>query len=73
MKTLGNRVGFTDASITYKIQQREERISAIEDTIEGIDMKVMENTKAKAPISKHSINPGHNEKTKPKNNRYGRE
>jgi hypothetical protein len=28
--------------------------------------------KKKAPISKHSRNPGHNEKTQPENNRYRR-
>ena len=45
MKNLGKRSGVTDASIPNKIQEIEERISGIEDTIEDIDTSVKENTK----------------------------
>lgn len=37
METLGKWAGTTDASITNRIQEKEERISGIEDTIEEID------------------------------------
>ena len=37
MENLGKRSGGTDASITNRIQEIEERISGIEDTIEDID------------------------------------
>ena len=47
------------------------RISGAEDTIENIDTTVKENKKMqKDPNPKHLGNPGHNEKTKPKDNRY---
>ena len=48
----------------------EERISGAEDSIENIDTtkKIQE-----APNPKHPLNAGHNEKTKPKDNRYTRE
>ena len=63
-----------DASIINRIQEIEERISGAEDTIENIDTKVKENAKGnKAPNPKHPGNSGHNEKTKPKDNRYRRE
>jgi hypothetical protein len=47
------------------------KISGAEDTIENIDTAVKEN--AKCSQQKHPGNPGHNEKTKPKDNRYRRE
>jgi hypothetical protein len=43
----------------------EERISGSEDSIENISTIIKENTKCKMqkdPNSKHSGNPGHNEK-----------
>jgi uncharacterized coiled-coil protein SlyX len=71
LESLGKRSGVIDASITNRIQEIEERISGAEDTIENIDTTVKENTKSKkAPNSKHPGNPGHNEKTKPKENKY---
>jgi hypothetical protein len=52
----------------------EERISGVENTIEDINTTVKNKyKKQKAPTSKHSRNPGHNEKTKPKYNGYTRE
>jgi hypothetical protein len=51
----------------------EERISDAEDSIENMDTTIKENTKCKMqkdPNSKHPGNPGHNEKTNPKNSRY---
>jgi hypothetical protein len=51
----------------------EERILGIEDTIEYIDTLVKENVMCKkVPNPKHPGNLGHNEKTKPKNNRNKR-
>jgi hypothetical protein len=48
----------------------EERISGAEDSIENMDTTIKENTKSKkGPNSKHPENPGHNEKTKPMDNR----
>jgi hypothetical protein len=47
----------------------EERISGAEDSIENMNT-IKENAKCKKdPNSKHPGNPGHNEKTKPKDNR----
>jgi hypothetical protein len=56
------RTGVADSSITSKIQEIEERISDIGDTIEDTDTIVKENTKQTAPNSKQSTNPGHKEK-----------
>ena len=62
-----------DASITNRIQEIEERISGAEDTIENTDTTMREKCKMQnAPNPKHPGNPGHNEKTKPKGNRYRR-
>jgi hypothetical protein len=71
MKNLGKKTGVTDASITNKIQEIEERISAVEDTRHKHNSQE-KYKKQKAPMAKHSSNPGHNEKTEPKNNRYRR-
>ena len=50
----------------------EERISGAEDSIENIGTTVKENTKCKKIlIQKHPENAGHNEKTKPTDNRSG--
>jgi prefoldin subunit 5 len=45
IENLGKRPGIIDASITNRIQEREERISGAEDTIENIDTKVDKNAK----------------------------
>jgi uncharacterized coiled-coil protein SlyX len=47
MENLGKRTGTTDASITNRIQEMEERIPGTEDTIEEIDISVKENAKSK--------------------------
>jgi hypothetical protein len=52
----------------------EERILGAEDTLENIDITVKENAKYKKLLNqKHPGNPGHNEKTKLKDNMYRRE
>jgi uncharacterized coiled-coil protein SlyX len=38
-------VGVTDAGITNRIQEIEERISGVQDTIKDINTTVKENTK----------------------------
>jgi uncharacterized coiled-coil protein SlyX len=40
MKIPGKRTGITDVSITNRIQELEERISRVEDTIEEINISV---------------------------------
>jgi hypothetical protein len=69
--SLRKRWGVIDASITNRIQEIEERMSGAEDTIENIDTQSKK--MQRAPNPKHLRNPGHNEKTKPKDNRYRRE
>jgi hypothetical protein len=49
------------------------RISGAEDTIEDIDTTVKKCKIQKSLHPKHPGNPEHNEKTKPKDNRYRRE
>jgi predicted nucleic acid-binding Zn-ribbon protein len=72
IETLGKKSGSIDANISNRIQEMEERISGAEDSIENIGTTIKENTKRKKdPNSKHPENPGHNEKTKPKDNRSG--
>ena len=46
-KNLGRKSGVTDANITNRIQEIEDRISGTEDTIENIDTAVKENEKFK--------------------------
>jgi predicted nucleic acid-binding Zn-ribbon protein len=68
IETLGKKSGTIDASISNRIQEMEERISDAEDSIGSIDTTIKENAKCKMqkdPNSKHTGNPGHNEKTKP--------
>ena len=45
MENLGKKSGVTDASITNRVQEIEERISGVEDIIEDIDTTIKENTK----------------------------
>jgi predicted nucleic acid-binding Zn-ribbon protein len=71
IETLGKKSGTIDASISNRIQEMEERISGEEDSIENTKSKKMQN--AKRSDSKHPGNPGHNEKTKSKINRYRQE
>jgi hypothetical protein len=60
--------GASNASIMNRIQEREEKISGIEDTIEDIDSSLKENKSIKSHNPKHPANSGHNENTTPKNN-----
>ena len=70
LENLGKRSAVIDVSITNRIQEIEERISGEEDTIENIDTTVKENAKMQKTLSpKHPGSPGHNEKTKPTDNR----
>jgi archaellum component FlaC len=48
LENLGKRPGVIDSSITNRMHDIEERISRTEDTIENIDKKVKESTKAKS-------------------------
>jgi chromosome segregation ATPase len=73
LENLGKRSGLIDESITNRIQEIEETTSGTEEIIENIDTTVKENAKHKATNPKHRRNPGYNEKTKPKDNRYRRE
>ena len=47
MENLGNRPGITDVSISNRIQEVEERISGVEDTVEEINTILKENSKHK--------------------------
>jgi predicted nucleic acid-binding Zn-ribbon protein len=74
IENLGKKSGAIDANITNRIQEIEERISGAEDTIDNIDTTIKKKFKKQNdPNPKHPGNPGHNEKTKPKDNRYIRE
>ena len=69
-ETLGNKSGTIDVSISNRIQEMEERISGAEDSIQNIRTTIKKKYKMqKDPNSKHPGNPGHNEKTKPKDNK----
>ena len=72
IETLGKKSGTIDLSISNRIQEMEERISGAEDSIENIGTTIKENAKCKKILT-HPGNPGHNEKTKPTDNRSGRE
>jgi hypothetical protein len=43
MEDLGKRSGITDISIINRIQEREERISGVEEMVEEIDTSIKEN------------------------------
>jgi predicted nucleic acid-binding Zn-ribbon protein len=73
IENLGKRSGVIDASITNRIQEIEERISGAEDTIDIIDTTFKENAKYKKLLTQSLQAPGHNVKTKPKDNRDRRE
>jgi hypothetical protein len=47
VESLGKRIGTTNANIINRIQEAEERISGIEDTIGDMDTSVKENVKSK--------------------------
>jgi hypothetical protein len=47
-ETLGKKSGAIDATITNRRQEREERISGAEETIENIDTTIKENANEKS-------------------------
>jgi chromosome segregation ATPase len=53
IENLGKKSGATDASITNKIQEIEERISGAEDTIENIDTIIKEIAKCKKILTQN--------------------
>jgi hypothetical protein len=60
-----------DTTITSRIQEKEDRLSGIEDAIEDIDTTAKENKMCRnTPNPKHQRNSGHSEKNKQKNNRF---
>jgi predicted nucleic acid-binding Zn-ribbon protein len=67
IETLGKKSGTIDASISNRIQEMEESISGAEDSIENNNPRKCK--MQQDPNSKHPGNPGHNEKTKPMDNR----
>ena len=68
IEIIGKKSGTIDERISNRIEEMEERISGAEDSIENMETTIKEN--AKAFNTKHPGNPGHNEKTKPKDNRH---
>ena len=67
---LGKKSGTIDSSITNRIQEMEERFSGAENSIEHGHNNQRKCKMQKDPNSKDPGIPGHNEKSKPKNNRY---
>lgn len=53
MENLGKRSGITDVSITNRIQEIEERISVVKDTLEEIDTTTKENSKLKELLTQN--------------------
>ena len=53
IENLGKRSGYTDASITNRIQEIEKRTTGAEDTIENIDTTVKENAKSKKLLTQN--------------------
>ena len=53
IETLGKKSGAIDASISNIIQEMEERISGVEDSIENMDRTTKENTKCKRILTQH--------------------
>ena len=70
IETLGKKSGTIDSSISNKIQEMEERISDAEDSIKNISTTIKENEKCKKILTQNIQEiQGHNEKTKPMDNR----
>jgi predicted nucleic acid-binding Zn-ribbon protein len=53
IETLGKKSGTTDASISNRIQEMEERISGAEDSIENIGTTIKENAKCKYMLTQN--------------------
>jgi hypothetical protein len=69
IEKLGKKSGIINGTISNRILEMEERISVAEDSMQNIGTTIKENAKCKKINSKHSGNPGHNEKTKPTDHR----
>ena len=59
-----------EANVNNRIQEIDERISGAEDYIDSIDSPVKKCKIKNACNQKHPGNPGHNQKSKPKDYRY---
>jgi chromosome segregation ATPase len=53
IETLGKKSGTIDASISYRIQEMEERIAGAEDSIENIGTTIKENAKCKKILTQN--------------------
>jgi chromosome segregation ATPase len=53
IETLGKKSGTIDASISNRIQEMEERMSGVEDSIENIGTTLKENTKHKRILTQN--------------------
>jgi chromosome segregation ATPase len=53
IEILGKKSGTTDASISNKIQEMEDRISGAEDSIENMDTTINENAKCKKILTQN--------------------
>jgi chromosome segregation ATPase len=53
IETLGKKSGTIDASISNRIQEMEERISGMEDSIGNIDTTIKENAKCKKILTQN--------------------
>jgi predicted nucleic acid-binding Zn-ribbon protein len=53
IETLGKKSGTIDASISNRIQEMEERISDVEDSIENMDTTIKENAKCKKILTQN--------------------
>ena len=53
IKNLRKRPGIIDVSITNRIQEIEERISGVEDTIDNIEKAIKENTMCKKLLTQN--------------------
>ena len=69
IETLGKKSGTIDVSISNRIQEMEERIRCRKFHREHRHNSQRKWKMQKDPNSKHPGNPGHNEKTKPTDNR----
>jgi archaellum component FlaC len=52
-ENLGKGSGVTDASNTNRVEEIEERLSGVEDTLEDIDIRVKETTKRKTSLTQY--------------------
>ena len=73
IENLGKRSGVIDASITNRIQEIERNLRGRRYHRKRCHSSQRKCKMQKAPDPKHPGNPGYNEKTKPKDNKYRRE